>query len=508
MANTLSKNNITDGNAIEAWNVTQSVDAFTGIAPYNITISGSLDINEAPITNLTASIISASVGITGSLFGVASTSSYVLAANIFQPFTNLTASGDINVTAITASEYIGLPSGLVSGSPQIPSLLPSGVVSGSAQIPSLLPSGVVSGSAQTVANLPSGVISGSAQLPSGVISGSAQLPSGLYSSSLQVLGNITSSGNISASGGYIIGDGLAANLPAFGVNKIAMDADDRIDLSPSSSVAIRLSSTAVTLNKPTLVNGEINVTGNISSSGAISASQIDFADGTSQTTAGGGGGGSIGGSITSTQVAFGSTTSDEIEGEAAFVYNKTADRLDVVNVNSTNLSGSLLMTGHILPDRDAQYDIGSATFKVRDLYLDNSTLYFGTSSLSVNAENNEMAFNGVNVLSNDISGNARTATIATSTTASVSVNNAGASIEGVNLLLFSGTAGASTFSTTRFSTELTGKTLGTNCFITVTLTSTPAEPTALVVSLSSGTITISDSSGAGSFTFTGQIYYF
>lgn len=500
MANTLSKNNITDGNAIEAWNVTQSVDAFTGIAPYNITISGSLDINEAPITNLTASIISASVGITGSLFGVASTSSYVLAANIFQPFTNLTASGDINVTAITASEYIGLPSGLVSGSPQIPSLLPSGVVSGSAQIPSLLPSGVVSGSAQTVANL-----------PSGVVSGSAQLPSGLYSSSLQVLGNITSSGNISASGGYIIGDGLAANNPSFGVNKIAMDADDRIDLSPSNSVAIRLSSTAVTLNKPTLVNGEINVTGNISSSGAISASQIDFADGTSQTTAGGGGGGSIGGSITSTQVAFGSTTSDEIEGEAAFVYNKTADRLDVVNVNSTNLSGSLLMTGHILPDTDATYDIGSATFKVRDLYLDNSTLYFGTSSLSVNAENNEMAFNGSNLLSNDISGNAetaRSATISTSTTASVSVNNAGASIEGVNLLLFSGTAGASTFSTSRFSTQLTGKTLGTNCFITVTFTSAPAEPTALAVSLASGTIEISDSSGVGSFSFTGQIYYF
>ena len=410
MANTLSKNNITDGNAIEAWNVTQSVDAFTGIAPYNITISGSLDINEAPITNLTASIISASVGITGSLFGVASTSSYVLADNIFQPFTNITASGDIDITgAITASEYVGLPSGLVSGSPQIPSLLPSGVVSGSAQIPSLLPSGVVSGS--------------------------AQLPSGLYSSSLQVLGNI-------------------------------------------------------------------------SSSGAISASQIDFPDGTSQTTAGGGGGGSIGGSITSTQVAFGSTTSDEIEGEAAFVYNKTADRLDVVNVNSTNLSGSLLMTGHILPDTDATYDIGSATFKVRDLYLDNSTLYFGTSSLSVNADNNEMAFNGSNVLSNDILGNAGTATIATSTTASVSVNNAGASIEGVNLLLFSGTAGGSTFSTTRFSTELTGKTLGTNCFITVTFTSAPAEPTALAVSLSSGTIEISDSSGVGSFTFTGQIYYF
>ncbi len=159
MANTLSKNNITDGNAVEAWNVTQSVDAFTGIAPYDITISGSLNINEAPITNLTASIISASVGITGSLFGVASTSSYVLADNIFQPFTNITASGDIDVTgAITASEYVGLPSGLVSGSPQIPSLLPSGVVSGSAQTVANLPSGVVSGSAQIPSLLPSGFV--------------------------------------------------------------------------------------------------------------------------------------------------------------------------------------------------------------------------------------------------------------------------------------------------------------------------------------------------------------
>ena len=60
--------------------------------------------------------------------------------------------------------------------------------------------------ANTYVGLPSGILSGSIDLennlvlPPGVISSSAQLPSGIYSSSLQTLGNITASGNISASG--------------------------------------------------------------------------------------------------------------------------------------------------------------------------------------------------------------------------------------------------------------------------------------------------------------------
>ncbi len=291
-----------------------------------------------------------------------------------------------------------------------------------------------------------------------------------------------------------------------------MSVTNRIDLSPNNTSAARISDSLVTLNQPTLVNGEINVTGNISSSGIISASQIDFADGTSQTTAGGGGGGSIGGSITSTQVAFGSTTSNEIEGEASFQYNKTADRLDVVNVNSTNLSGSLLMTGNILPDTDAAYDIGSASFKVRDLYLDDSTLYFGTSSLSVKPSTDELAFKGSTELSNNISGNALTATtseLSVKLMASASINNAGGTLESPKLLLFSGNDGGSgTFTLNRFTTQLTGKTLGTDCFITVTYTSAPVEPSVPVVSLASGVVEISDSAAAGTFSVTGQIYYF
>tara|TARA_R100001460_G_scaffold266_5_gene1169 strand:- start:15196 stop:16059 length:864 start_codon:yes stop_codon:yes gene_type:complete len=44
MAKTLSKTGITTGNTVKAFHVTQSVDAFTGIDDYDITISGSLTV--------------------------------------------------------------------------------------------------------------------------------------------------------------------------------------------------------------------------------------------------------------------------------------------------------------------------------------------------------------------------------------------------------------------------------------------------------------------------------
>lgn len=44
MALTLNKNGITTGNTVEAYHVTQSIDAFTGIAAYNISLSGSFNL--------------------------------------------------------------------------------------------------------------------------------------------------------------------------------------------------------------------------------------------------------------------------------------------------------------------------------------------------------------------------------------------------------------------------------------------------------------------------------
>jgi len=61
MANTLNKTGITTGNTVEAYHVTQSIDAFTGTEAYNISLSGSFNmtgsINGEPgvINPLTAS---------------------------------------------------------------------------------------------------------------------------------------------------------------------------------------------------------------------------------------------------------------------------------------------------------------------------------------------------------------------------------------------------------------------------------------------------------------------
>ena len=91
---TISNSGITNGGRITAAQITQITDALTGAEAYDVTISGSLNINTAPVTNITAS-------------------------------GNISSSG-----IITANEYIGLPAGIVSGSAQ----LPSGLISSSLQV--------------------------------------------------------------------------------------------------------------------------------------------------------------------------------------------------------------------------------------------------------------------------------------------------------------------------------------------------------------------------------------
>ena len=50
------------------------------------------------------------------------------------------------------------------------------------------------------------------------------------------------------------------------------------------------------------------------------------------------------------------------------------------NTNRWQVSNS----GHILPEADATYDIGSASNKVRHLFLSDNSLYLGTDTLRTN----------------------------------------------------------------------------------------------------------------------------
>lgn len=72
MANQLSKSGITNSQTIQAWHVSQSVDALTGTSAYDIKISGSL--------TLTGSVESLN-GFTGNLIGTSSWSDNAVTAN-------------------------------------------------------------------------------------------------------------------------------------------------------------------------------------------------------------------------------------------------------------------------------------------------------------------------------------------------------------------------------------------------------------------------------------------
>ena len=104
---TISNSGITNGGRITAAQITQITDALTGAEAYDVTISGSLNINTAPVTNITAS-------------------------------GNISSSG-----TVTANTYVGLPSGIISGSTQ----LPSGLISSSLQpFTNITASGAISAS--------------------------------------------------------------------------------------------------------------------------------------------------------------------------------------------------------------------------------------------------------------------------------------------------------------------------------------------------------------------------
>ena len=94
---------------------------------------------------------------------------------------------------------------LVSGSSQIAytglTNVPSGIVSGSGQIPSLLPSGTVSGSAQIISNLPSGTVSGSVQVGlTGTTGFGTYLNQAVLSTSSPSFAGITSTAGLTISG--------------------------------------------------------------------------------------------------------------------------------------------------------------------------------------------------------------------------------------------------------------------------------------------------------------------
>lgn len=123
MANVLSKSNISNSNIIEAWQVSQSVDAFTATTAYDIAISGSLTVTGP--TNIVGSVkITGSTNVSGSVD--------IAGGDLnTRGFSNATASWATNVVNAPSdiNRYI-LPSG------SVPSLFSTQMIAGASLISS------------------------------------------------------------------------------------------------------------------------------------------------------------------------------------------------------------------------------------------------------------------------------------------------------------------------------------------------------------------------------------
>ena len=116
MANILNKTGITSGNTVEAYHVTQSIDALTGTVAYDISLSGSL-------------------GVTGPLTIIGPTNISGSTINLVGQYTNISGStitltGQYLGRLTTSKEGIIDLSGLVGGGFTGKLVLPSGAPMG------------------------------------------------------------------------------------------------------------------------------------------------------------------------------------------------------------------------------------------------------------------------------------------------------------------------------------------------------------------------------------------
>jgi len=62
-------------------------------------------------------------------------------------------------------------------------------------------------------------------------------------------------------------------------------------------------------------------------------------------------------------------------------------QLNALNVSNTSTIGPVVLKGHIIPDTNDAYDIGSAEFKIRDMYVSDNSLWIGdTHKINVSSD--------------------------------------------------------------------------------------------------------------------------
>lgn len=510
MALTLSNSGISSGSVINAAQISQSIDAFTGAEAYNVTLSGSFTMKGDQQITSDIGRSGGSLTVVGIQVMSASLShgvGLVLTGSMTQ------ADGEIKMDKliVSSSENILGVFDSMDDAAKIVLKDSNGEGArfsyvGSEDTVGIGQSNIHNSMSIHIDNDENVAIGALHFTPNAVLDVSGSF---LVSGSSFMSGSITASGDISSSATVY---GLTGS---FGT-----------------------STTTITDN--------IETTGNISASGYVSASELNVGGGTfTSASLASGGGGTPAGSDGQVQYndngAFGATnkfsfndTSNtlavntaslstgykigtydvfelsgeithnvESEGYSTKIVGYDGDGFYHLQSNSHHhISASVIsMSGHLIPTANDVFDIGNAEKKIRDLYLGSNSIYMSGSGGWMTG-----SWDGTNFNVNS------SALVRSAVTSSMSVGSAVGRISTAsdvtsntvaNLQFYAGSAtlAEGTVTITAFRTLLSGKSLGTNLFITATFSDT-AGTAPIAISFSGGDITITSEGYDGTVNYT------
>lgn len=176
-----------------------------------------------------------------------------------------------------------------------------------------------------------------------------------------------------------------------------------------------------------------------------------------------------------------------------------------------NLAGLTTASGHIIPAANDTYDLGSAEYKFRDLYLGSNSIYMSGSGgwMTGSWDGTNFKVNNNALVRSAVTSSMAVSSATTSTqvvAVTQDVSNPSTPVPGeVKFAAGSDTLSAGSVVINTFNGELASKTLGRNCWITATYEGTPGD--ALRVALNTGDIIISEASGTSTSTVSFIVIY-
>lgn len=293
-----------------------------------------------------------------------------------------------------------------------------------------------------------------------------------------------------------IGDANNYNMPFIGVadNDISRDSDGEFTYNPDTGVLT-----------VTTVSG--NATTATTASHAITASYA---------LNGGGGGGSTDTGSLLTTASVSDATITFTKGDAS-TFNIVVNNVTTANTASYigggavdgtvttaanlkangNLTGLTTASGHIIPATNDTYDLGNAEKKFRDLYLGASSIYMSGSGgwMTGSWDGTNFKVNNSALIKSSVTSSmtVNKSTITSQTSASIGNGGGSFSINGMGMLLGTAVLASGTSINADFTSVLTGKTLGQDCFIIATEYDGNVAIKGLSVSLDpAGRITVED----------------